>query len=589
MCGICGIFNVSGEHPVDASVLAQMNHLLSHRGPDGEGVYIHSRIGLGHRRLSIIDIHNGQQPMCNEDEMLWVTYNGEIYNFAELKKDLLQKGHIFKTDCDTEVIIHAYEEYGEDCVHKFNGMFAFALWDQRREQLFLARDRLGVKPLYYTLADGQLIFASEIKAILAHPAVKAEVEPGAIPEYLFCTVLLDGGTMFRNIHSLAPGHTMKVEGMYYRPKPYWDIQADQEKWNDRSQKLWMDETLSLMEDSVRLRQISDVPFGALLSGGLDSSLLSAIAQSEMDDKLRTFSMEYGANRNGINSDVTFSRLMAARLGTQHTEYIFNPEDYRDILENVTWHMEKPVELTTPSLFLLYREIKKDVSVVISGEGADELFGGYYFFLKDDYSGPILQFPWAPYYQEVSGLLDPAVEQKTGFHEKVQSTIHQSLNRFKSSDSLNRVLYLFMKYYLLEMLERQDKTSMASGVEVRVPFLDYRMVECIMNLPSGYKVRDHTEKWFLKQISRPLLPVEVVDRKKKPFPFPIDPKSIVSQRELAIELLTSGNSKVSSYFDKKKTCDFLNKRGAYRGLDSLAVFRTSHALIALELWHKTFGV
>ncbi|AKG35130.1 asparagine synthase (glutamine-hydrolyzing) [Paenibacillus durus] len=590
MCGICGIVNTDAEHQVLEAELRNMIGLLRHRGPDGEGVHIGNRIGLGHTRLSIIDLAHGGQPMTNEDGSIWLTYNGEIFNFPELRRELIQQGHTFRTNCDTEVVVHAYEEYGPDCVLKFNGMFSFALWDERNETLFMARDRLGVKPLYYTMVGHSFIFASEIKAILSHPSVTAEVREGAVPEYLFCTVLLEGQTMFKNIHSLPPGYTLSVQGTKLTAARYWSMKAD--AGGERSLDAWKDETLSLLTDSVWKRRMSDIPFGSLLSGGLDSSLLTALAVSGgSDSRLRTFSMEYGDNRDvsASNSDTAYARLMAEHLGTDHREFIFRTEDYRDMMEKVTWHMEKPVELTTPSLYLLYREIKKEVSVVISGEGADELFGGYFFFLNGDPSGQVSQFPWAPYYREVSGLLDQAVGERTGFRDKVESSLRDSLRQFPSRDPLNRILYLFMKYYLLEMLERQDKTSMASGVEVRVPFLDYRIVERVINLPSQYKLKDGSEKWFLKEIGKSILPSAITDRKKKPFPFPVDPKSVIAQRQLASDLIRSGNSKISAYFDKRKTIDFLNKRGDYAGLDNLAVFRTSHALIALELWHKTFGV
>lgn len=563
---------------------------MFHRGPDGCGTHIDGHVGLGHRRLSIIDLSLGQQPMCNEDNTVWITYNGEIFNYKALKVELQQKGHRFRSDCDTEVIIHGYEEYGTGWIEKCNGMFAFGLWDPSRGTLLLARDRMGVKPLYYYMDDHCFVFASEIKAILQHPDVPVQLEPGSIPEYLFSTAILDERTMFRNIYAVPPGHTLTLINGEMRLAPYWELNLDSDH-SPGSLEQWKDEFVDLLTESVQMRLMSDVPFGSLLSGGLDSSLLTAMASAASPSRLNTFSIEFTNNvkMNFQNSDTYYARLLAERLPTTHHEYVLDPSEYSGIMEKVTWHMEKPVELTTPSLYLLYQKVKAEATVVISGEGADELFGGYFFFLQEQSIGRMNQFPWSPYYEEVSGLLDPAMETSTHYRQRLSLAINRMMNQFSTGDTINKVLYMFLKVYLLEMLERQDKMSMASSVEVRVPFLDYRIVEQIARLPSHLKIQDGTEKWFLKEVSKAFLPDEIVSRKKKPFPFPVDPKSLFQQRNMALELMHSGNSKIAAYFDRKKVSDFLNKTGDYTKLDNLAIFRTAHALIALELWHKTFGV
>lgn len=591
MCGICGIYNFNKNMPISREILDSMNKLLTHRGPDGEGIYIDQFIGLGHRRLSIIDLTKGKQPITNEDNTVWLTYNGEIYNYKELKKDLEEKGHRFVTNCDTEVVVHSYEEYGVECVSRFNGMFAFAIWDNKKELVLLARDRMGVKPLYYTICEGNLIFASEIKAILAHPIVKREVEINSVPEYLFCTALLNGNTMFKNIQSLQAGNILIFKDKSKYISQYWDIKVGEENEMCSSFEEYKDKTFSLIKDSVKLRMMSDVPFGSLLSGGLDSSLISALATKHVSGKLSTFSMEYGKNDklSKLNSDTEYARVMADAFATKHKDFIFEPEDYRENLEKVIWHVEKPVEFTTPSLYLLYKELKKDVTVVLSGEGADELFGGYFFFLKEAENKSITEFPWAPYFKEVSSLLEPEIAKQTNFKEKINTTIFDMMNRSNSKDYLNKVLYLFLKLYLLEMLERQDKTSMAWSVESRVPFLDYRLVEYAASIPSRYKMKGETEKFILKEIGREFLPEGVVNRKKKPFPFPVDPKSVYNQKNIANELVQSGNSKIASYFNKKAVNDFLNKKNEYAKVDSLAIYRTSYSMISLESWHKVFGV
>jgi asparagine synthase (glutamine-hydrolysing) len=340
-----------------------------------------------------------------------------------------------------------------------------------------------------------------------------------------------------------------------------------------------------------MRLMSDVPFGSLLSGGLDSSIISALATKHVKQNLKTFSMEYTRNLDmgGHNSDTEFAKIMAATFKTDHKEFIFEPEDYYGFHEKVSWHMEKPVELTAPSLYLLHEKLKKYVTVVLSGEGSDELFGGYFFFLQNAKERHLKEFPWAPYFDEVSILLNKSLENETGFRESVRSSLDTLLNKYETDDFLNQVLYLFIKIYLLEMLERQDKTSMAWGVETRVPFLDHRLVELIVNIPSGYKIKGGSDKHILKESFRGFIPDEILDRKKKPFPFPIDPESVIRQRNEANGLVQSGKSRVGRYFDKKKTDEFFHKRNRFKNIDNLAIFRTSYAVIALELWHKAFGI
>ncbi len=591
MCGICGIYNFKKNKPISKNILESMNNTMIHRGPDEGGLYIDKYIGLGHRRLSIIDLQKGKQPMSNEDRTVWVTYNGEIYNYKDLKDLLLKKGHKFKTNCDTEVIVHAFEEYGTESVLMFNGMFSFAVWDGKNETLFLVRDRLGIKPLYYAISDEYFIFASEIKAILQHPSIKAEVEINSIPEYLFCTSLLNGNTMFKDIYSVPAGHKIVFKNKTKQITKYWDIELKNIQEDEFSFEQYKKQIYNILEDSVRMRLMSDVPFGSLLSGGLDSSLISALATKHVSNKLKTFSIEYSKNieLSRSNSDTKYASMMANTFQTDHKEFILDPQEYYDILEKVIWHVEKPIELTTPSLYLLHKNLKEYVTVVLSGEGADELFGGYFFFLKQAQTNQLKEFPWAPYFDEVSMLLNADIERETNFKENVKSTLYDLLNRFETDDFLNKVLYLFIKYYLLEMLERQDKTSMAWGIEARVPFIDHRLVEYIMNIPSRHKIRNGTEKYILRESFRDFIPSEVIDRKKRPFPFPIDPKSIFKQKNTANDLVQSGNSRIALYFNKKEVDDFFNKKNRFKKLDNLAIFRTSYAIIALDLWHKAFGV
>jgi len=590
MCGICGVFNMRKDAPVPEDVLRDMNARITHRGPDDSGTYIDRFIGFGHRRLSIIDVAHGKQPLSNEDGSVWVTYNGEIYNFKELREELLRKGHSFRTECDTEVIVHAYEEYGPDCVSKFNGIFAFALWDRKKELLFLARDRLGVKPLHFAITDSWFVFASEIKAILEHPQINAEADIHAITDYLLCTALLDSKTMFRNIRSVPPATTIVIENGSIKEHRYWALERDGVRHDGGSFEGCRDEVLRLLDSSVEMQMVSDVSLGTLLSGGLDSSLVSAIAAKHFGGHLKTFSMGYTKSTlRPDDTDPYYASLVAAAYGTDHTELLFQPDEYFDAMKTVTWHVEKPVELTSPSLYLLYRGVKPKATVVMSGEGADELFGGYYFYLERCRLGQQTEFPWAPYLAEVSALLDPSIEKEVQATERVRSTLADDLATFETEDWTNKLLYLFMKYHVVELLERLDKTSMAWAVESRVPILDHRLVEFVMNMPSSYKSTAGCEKLLLKSIGEDLLPEPVVKRKKRPVPVPVDPQTVVRERSQANQLVQAAGSRIGRYFNKQQVDDFLRKRGQFTSLDSLAIYRTSHALIALDAWHSAFGM
>lgn len=591
MCGICGIYNLDRQTPVRKDVLTRMNDALAHRGPDDTGIYMNESIGLGHRRLSIIDIKSGHQPMSNEDGSLWITYNGEIYNFRELKSQLTKKGHNFKTNCDTEVVIHSFEEFGPECVSKFNGMFAFAIWDNKNKTIFLARDRLGIKPLYYAFIKSTFIFASEIKSLFEHPLVNPKVELNSIPEYLFCTSILNSKTMFKDIYAVPPGNAMTINTETHHITEYWDIKLENCRKDLIPIEKHQEKIFELLDDSACKRLMSDVPYGSLLSGGLDSSITSALASGHVDRPLKTFSIEFIDNEkiNSADSDTKFAHLMSDTFRTDHKEFILPRSEYYDIHERVTWQTEKPVELTTPSLYLLHKNLKDYITVVLSGEGADELFGGYFFFLKEAQENRLTEFPWAPYFEEVSDLINDDLKKETGFKENINSSLKQLVNKFDTDDFMNRVLYLFIKIYLLEMLERQDKTSMAWGIETRVPFLDHRLVEYVVNIPSRHKINDDIEKHILKESFRDFIPNQILNRKKKPFPFPVDPKSVITQRNYALELVRSSKSSVSAYFDRNKTEDFIQKKNRYKSIDNLAIFRTSYAIIALERWHKAFGL
>lgn len=590
MCGICGVLDMR-DGPVSPEALARMAAQLSHRGPDDAGVHIDGAVGFGHRRLSVIDLAGGRQPLGNEDGTVWVTYNGEIYNYRELRPSLQRRGHRFATDCDTEIIVHAYEEDGIDCVAQFNGMFALALWDRTKRLLVLARDRLGIKPLYYGVFGNVFLFASEIKAILAHPAARSTVDHNGVADYLLCTSLLDGRTMFRGIRSLAPGGILALQDGELRLHIYWSMPRAAVRHAGTSLEESRDVVRGMLDAAVGAQVVSDVPLGTLLSGGLDSSLVSALAAGHVGGQLKTFAMGYDHADTLRHDDIdgAYAELVARAYHTDHTEFLFRSDEYRDVMSRVTWHVEKPVDLTAPSLFLLYREIKPNVTVVMSGEGADELFAGYSFFLDGCGAGTPAEFPWAPYLDEVAALLDPAFVARTQCRDRIRTTLSAEMASFESDDALNKLLYLFVKYYLVEMLERLDKTSMAWGVESRVPFLDHRLVEYVLDLPASYKAKPDSNKVVLRTLAADLLPAAVVMRRKRPVPIPVDPKSIWTERNRANALVQAPDSRIAGYFDRTKVDEFFRKKNQFAGTDNLAIFRTAHALVALDAWHRAFGV
>ena len=421
--------------------------------------------------------------------------------------------------------------------------------------------------------------------------MSAEVDARAIPEYLLCTTLLDSRTMFRNVQSLRPGATLMVQDGVVSTSQYWSLATNGLGHNGDAFVDCRDQVRDLLDSSVNLMMVSDVPLGTLLSGGLDSSIVSALAARQIHGRLKTFSMGYHNSRTirPDDTDPHYAHLVASAYQTDHADLLFQPTEYSDVMRTVTWHVEKPVDLTSPSLFLLYRGVKPTVTVVMSGEGADELFAGYYFFLEGHQNGEPLEFPWAPYLDEVSALLDPSFARETGCVEHIRATLAEELLALHTDDRLNTFLFLFLKYYLVDMLERLDKTSMAWGVESRVPFLDHRLVEYVINMPSSYKASRTSEKILLKSIASDILPAEVVMRKKRPVPIPVDPRTVLMQNKRANELVQSPDSRIGNYFNKRQVDDFFKRKGQFKTTDNLAVYRTAHALIALDAWHSTFGV
>jgi asparagine synthase (glutamine-hydrolysing) len=552
VCGIAGFVTIE---PADGGVgiLGRMAEAIRHRGPDDFGFYHDPWAHLGQRRLSIVDIQGGHQPMSNESGALWITFNGEIYNHAELRPPLEQAGHRYATHSDTETILHAYEEHGADCLPLLRGMFAFAIWDAKQQRLFCARDRLGIKPFYYYW-DGRLFaFASEIKALLEHPAISAALDEDSLPDVLAFGYASGDHTLFQNIRKLMPGHRMLLDAS--RPRPelkcerYWDISMGEGARQDMDGQGWISETRRRLEESVQLHLMSDVPLGVFLSGGLDSSAIAALTQRAASRPIQTFAVGYSEGRF---SELSYARQVAAALGADHREVVIGLDDFFGALPKLIWHEDEP--LAWPSSVPLYFVSKlaaRHVKVVLTGEGSDELFAGY-----ERYRWLEVNRRWAERYSRVSPEVRRAVREwiatspllGAGLRRKLRHTVLGRDLGFESlflenfycafegssgfedymrywdgrpgASPLARALYTDQKTYLVELLMKQDQMSMAASVESRVPFLDHPLVEFAARIPDRLKICGREQKHVLKAAVSDLLPRAIVHRKKMGFPTPL---------------------------------------------------------------------
>jgi asparagine synthase (glutamine-hydrolysing) len=564
MCGITGILQLDGSVP-SKPILEKMTLTLAHRGPDGEGFHIEGPIGLGHRRLSIIDLSSaGAQPMCNEDRSIWITYNGEIYNFMHIRSVLQSRGHAFSSHTDSEVIVHAYEEWGVDCLQKFNGMFAFGLWDAKKDFLWLVRDRLGIKPLFYCQIPNAILFGSEIKAILAHPQVRRLVDVQALAYYLGLNYTPAPFTLFKQIRQVLPGNYLIAEsnGRLIQ-KEYWDIQYKEDD-NSKREDEYLQEFDQILEDSVKLRLVSDVPFGAFLSGGIDSSAVSYWMGKNLKEPLKTFTI--GFNEPSFD-ELEYARQVAGVIGAEHHEKIILA-NAAEILPKIVWHSEEPTaDSSMVAVYYLAQMTRQYVTMVQSGDGADEILAGYetyqvnYFrrlyqsipkFLRERVFSPLVHslpmsdskvsldsrlkrfVSGAEIEGEVSHgawrmifnandrrqLLTP-IWDNAASHSDFLDLFRNTFKRSSAKGSLNRMLYVDTRFYLPnDMLVKMDRMSMAHGLEVREPYLDYRLVEFAASLPPNLKLKDlHLKKYILKKSMEGHLPKEVIWRKKAGFNVP----------------------------------------------------------------------
>jgi len=634
MCGISAILSAKAERVPDAETVQRMNDSLVHRGPDAEGIKLFNgrtaAVGLGHRRLSIIDLSGGLQPMSNEDGTIWITYNGEVYNHNSLRQELLSLGHQYRTRCDTETIIHAYEQWGVECVQRLRGMFAFVIWDTRAEQLFAARDRMGIKPFYYTHSEGALLCASEIKALLASRWVGPKLNWEAVPEHLTLGYLAGDATLFRGVNKLLPGHWLLWKDGLVRTKQYWEIPLPDGDAPLRNEGDLVDEFLEIFRESVQVRLMSDVPLGVFLSGGLDSSAIAATMAQQMSEPVKTFSVGFESD---YYSEFNFAREVAAAIGAHHQEVVLTPDRAFASLPRLIWHEDEPIRnASSIALHEVSKLAREHVKVVLTGEGSDELFGGY-----ERYWATLFNMRWGSLYHRVvpEWLHGPCIRGTMGrwplplslrkklghtflnhslrpeeivfdnwhaiFPQRVQPQLFSaeawnSLKTFdpyqetmqlyrsrKNGDPLDPQLYTDQKTYLVELLRKQDTMSMAASIESRVPFLDHKLVEFAARVPGHFKVRGHAGKYLVKEAMRHLVPESILTRKKLGFPVPLNQWFRQDYHKVVRFVLLSDRARSRGLFNQDYISRLLSSH--VRGTDDHT--EPLWALLNLELWARIF--
>ena len=624
MCGICGGWSRE-SNGITKPILKKMCSAITHRGPDDVGYYVDEHFAFGMRRLSIIDLKGGHQPIHNEDETIWVVFNGEIYNFEEIKKVLESKGHKFYTNTDTEVIVHAYEEYGFKCLEKFNGMFAFAIFDSNKNQYFLARDRLGIKPLNYYFKNGKFLFASEIKSMLVDDSVKRVINSKAIYYYLGYEYVPVPDTIYQDIYKLPPGHYLVFDGKSTKTQKYWDI--NDLSYTDRGQDYYSKKIAELLESSVKLRLISDVPVGVFLSGGIDSSAIVALMSKALDAPVKTFTVGF---EDEDYNELNYARKVSDYFSTDHYELVYGADSV-NVLEEMAKYFDEPLSnISSHPKYLLSKFASKHVKVALDGNGADELFGGYdryiasgvdryyrmvpfclrsrFRFLvnmvppQSQFGGVVsslrqfmdgssldldarhVRWQAAPDVLEDNIVYSSDFLKKLGRHFDAHDPVIKYYCMCNSASELVREQYVDIKSYLVDnVLAQADRVSMANSLEVRVPFLDYNLVEFSATIPPNMRISNFNKKYILKKAVAHLLPREIISRKKQGFMVPIKKWMTDELRDYVVDVLSHAEIFREEMFNRDYVDMILKQHlsGRHDYTDRLWAF------INLELWYREY--
>jgi asparagine synthase (glutamine-hydrolysing) len=623
MCGIAGIVSFDPRDRVEEHRLTTMRDVMRHRGPDGEGLFLDGPVGLAHRRLSIVDVGAGHQPMSNEDGSVWIVFNGEIYNHADVRPGLEQRGHQYRTRSDTETILHLYEEKGDDVVDDLHGMFAFAIWDRARQRLLLARDRLGIKPLYYTLTGTELLFASEIKGLLAALRVRPGFNHEALPEFLATRFLSGEETFFRNVRKLMPGHVASWSASDgFHTRRYWTLPHSSEQAS-ASVASCAREVRERLEAAVRSHLMSDVPLGIFLSGGIDSSALAAMMARAVPEPVRTFAVGFA---DADANELPYARLVADAIRSEHREVLVSPSEYFAALPHLIWHEDEPLAFTSSvPLYFVARLARNHVKVVLTGEGADELFLGYNRYRATLWNARLGRPYWAAmpagWRRGVRHIVDALPRQARRFAERsfiahgpdirdlflenfavfsarAQRPLLLEPERLDRHDPyaavlqredgtrhewLDRMGRLDLQTYLLELLMKQDQMSMAASIESRVPFLDDHVVDYVAALPGHFKVRGWQTKAVLRSAVADLIPSAILTRPKMGFPVPFGRWIRGAFSSVVDEFVLSGRALARGLFNPAAITQLISEHRSGRRAHGDRLW----LLVNLEMWQRIF--
>lgn len=637
MCGIAGKFTFKPQSRISLDLIKRMISVIRHRGPDESGIYLDDYIGLGHARLSIIDLAGGTQPIHNEDKSLWIVYNGEVFNYPEIKQDLIKKGHHFYTTTDTEVVLHLFEEKGPAFLEELNGQFAIAIWDSKRRVLFLARDRVGIRPLYYTVRNNALLFASEIKAVFMDESIRREINPVVLNQIFTFWTSLPGETIFKDIHELPPGQYMIATENQITIKKYWDIPfCPPDEQLDWPVDKICDQIQELLIDATRIRLRADVPVGCYLSGGLDSSGVTTLVVKNFNNQARTFGIQF---EEQAFDESDYQNQMVSFLGTQHSELLAKNEKIGKALPDVLWHCERPILRTAPvPLFLLSEIVRRNgFKVVLSGEGADEVFGGYNIFREAKvrnfwarqpnskfrgllieklypyvFSNPRLRamqqsffatgidHPENPFFShqirwqntsKIRTFLSREIQEASQSQENFARLEQLLPARFSRWDYLAKAQYLEMTIFLSNYLlsSQGDRMAMAHSVEIRVPYLDYRIIDFMGRVPARWKINGLEEKYTLKKSFKNILPEQITSRQKHPYRAPILPSLLKANQSGYLQDVLSGEAvQTAGLFDGPKVNRLLKKLRTTSNaseIDSMALV----GLLSTQLIYEQFVV